>query len=175
MTSESSAPQSSGGMIRVGQSLPAVEVDCSDWLREPDPRSSGQLVRVGQSLPAIEMEFVREPDVFLELTFTLAPGADANRAFDKVTKLFERVNDYEKSLGGAGIRWNTEGLHDYNGTLHLVLRSNNSVDPEVRLQTLATLVVGTVAEFQIVNSVSARGCRMSEPDRPLFEIEGAAA
>ena len=174
MNQEYSTPSSSGGMIRVGQSLPMVELDCSDWPREPGPRSSGQLVRVCESLPPFEMEFAREADLFLELTFTLVPGADRDRLFTKVTTLCERANDYERSLGGAGMRWDKERSLSHNGTLQMVLVPNNPVDAEQRLQMLATLLVSAVAENAAVHTISARGCRVNQPNQPVFVINEVA-
>jgi hypothetical protein len=175
MTAESPLPRSSDQLVRVCQTLPPIEVDCSDWVCETEPYTSTSLERVCQTLPPIEAEFFPPSDVFLELTFTLAANADANRILDKATKLFERVDEYEKSLGGAGITWDRERSNTQNGTLSLILMPNNPADAEQYLQTLATLVVGALAEFQAVNAVLARGCRATEPNRPLFEINEVAA
>jgi hypothetical protein len=175
MTEKTPVLRASGPLIRVCQSLPAVEIDCSDWPREAETRSSGQLVRVCDSLPAVEMEFVCETDLFLELTFTLVPGADANRVFSKVTALCEQANNYERSLGGAGLRWNKERSTAHNGTLQLVLVPNNSETAQQHLQMLATLLVSAVAENASVRTIQARGCRVAQPNQPLFELKEAAA
>jgi hypothetical protein len=174
MAPESSFPEYSGPLGPNFTSHPVIEVDCSDWTRGPGSYTDCDLVRVCESLPPVEMEFVPRPDVFLELTFTLAPDADAGRVFANAVKLFERVDEYDKSLGGSGVRWEPERSHPRNGTLHLMLAPKESAGAEQRLPQLAALIVGAVAAFQAVNAVSARGRRAAEPDRPLFEIREVA-
>src|SRR5947209_413326 len=119
MVPDSSFPEYSGPLGPDYSSLPPVEVDCFDWTRGPGSYTECDLVRICEALPPVELEFVSLPDVFLELTFTLAPGADAGRVFANVVKLFERVDQYEKSLGGSGVWWESERLHAHNGTWHL--------------------------------------------------------
>jgi hypothetical protein len=175
MTPESNPPHSIDRLVGICQSLPAVEVDCSDWPRGPGSYTDCDLERVCEPLPPVEMEFVPRPDVFLDLTFTLAPGADAGRVFANAVKLFERVDEYDKSLGGSGVRWEPDRSRPQNGTLHVMLAPKESAGAEQRLHQLASLIVGAVAAFQAVNAVSARGRRSTEPDRPLFEIREVAA
>jgi hypothetical protein len=175
MNSESSTPHSSGRMIRVGQPLPAIEVDCSDWSREAGPLPSGHLVRVCESLLPAEMDFTREGMVLLELTFILGSGANANQVRDKVVRLFERADDYERSLGGAGFHWENESTSVLNGRLRVILTPNDSVNAVLRLEKLAKLVANVAIDLPAVSALTARVYRTAEPDRPLFEIRESAA
>ncbi len=175
MGSESSFPEYFGPLGPDHDSLPVIEVDCSDWVRGPGRYTDCDLERVGVALPPVETEFVPLPEVFVELTFTLTPGADAGRVFANAVNLFERVDAYDRSLGGTGVRWEPEHLHAQNGTLHLKLVPREPAGAEQRLPQLVSLIVGAAAAFQAVNAVSARGCRAAEPDQPLFEMREVAA
>ena len=93
MTPEPNPPRSIDRLVGICQSLPAVEVDCSDWARGPGTYTECDLERVCVALPPVEMEFVPRPDVFLDLTFTLAPDADAGRVFANAVKLFRTARD----------------------------------------------------------------------------------
>jgi hypothetical protein len=175
MASDSSFPEYSGPLGPDYIHLPPIEVDCSDWARGPGTYTECDLARVCEALPPVDVEFVPLPAVFLELTCTLIPGADAGRVFANAVKLFKRVDEYDKSLGGSGVRWEPEHSHPKNGTLHLMLAPREPAGAEQRLPHLAALVVGAVSAFQAVSAVSARGRRAAEPDRPLFEILEVAA
>jgi hypothetical protein len=174
MALESSFPEYEGPLGPDPIPLPPIEVDCSDWPRGPGSYTDCDLP-VLVALPPVEMEFVPQPAVFLELTFTLTPGADTNRVFANTVRLFERVDQYEKSLGGSGVWWEPERPRGQNGTVQMMLAPKESTGAEQRLQNLAALIVGAVAAFQAVKAVTVRGRRAAEPGRTLFEIQEAAA
>ena len=81
---------------------------------------------------------------------TLTPDADPGAVFEKVVKLIDLLDRYEKAAGGAGIQFDPKRSKAVPGTVTLVLVSSDWGER-------ASVLKGEVTTFPGVSAVRITG------------------
>lgn len=91
--------RSSGKFVRLGKSIPTVDVDCSNWARSAGPRSRGKFVGVAQHLPPTDGDFVSSSPAWLELLLSFEENTQPARAIEHANRLIVAASRVAPELG----------------------------------------------------------------------------
>lgn len=128
---------------------PAVEIDCSDWVKDP-PKSRGRFVAVSDVRPAVIIDaadWVPATPVTLVLSLQFPDDPDAHW-IPQAEGVVRRLNAAEGELeGGVGLvpDWRRSAPLD-GGRVLLTLTARNPVGAAARLARLAEWAKGAIPE-----------------------------